>query len=523
MEMNRRSVIAAMGSAGIVLTARAGGSEDPAVLTSNGAVSGVQERGIAVFRGLRYGANTARTRFAKPKRPDPWQDVARAVTYGAAAPQRGAEPNQSEDCLFLNVWTPEARPGGRRPVMVYLHGGAYNAGSGSDALYDGARLAAHGDVVVITINHRLNAFGYLSLGKLMPQAFPDSGNAGQWDIVLALEWVRENAEAFGGDPERVMLFGQSGGGAKIATLMASPAAAGLFHSVATMSGQQVTASGPLNAKARAEAFLDRLGIARYDAAALQAIAPEKLVEALDTVDPVNSEFSVYFGPVLDERMLTRHPFWPDAPPQSSAIPMILGNTKDETRNLIGRSQPEYFELSWDDLPAALARHMRCDIDADIVARAYREFYPQRSPSDIFFAATTAARSWRGQVEEADARAREGGPTWVYRFDLPWTAEEARYGAPHTVDIGYAFLNLDRHGAMPGKMPEAQVISRQLAGAFISLARTGNPNHRELPHWPRHTLSGRETMIFGNTAEVENDPRGQERALFAKVPFIQWGS
>lgn len=521
--LNRRSVLAAMGSAGLALAARAGGGEDPVVMTSNGPVSGVKEGGVAVFRGIRYGADTALTRFAKPRRPEPWKDVARAVAYGAASPQRGSEPNQSEDCLFLNVWTPEARRGAGRPVMVYIHGGAYNAGSGSDELYDGARLAAHGDVVVITINHRLNAFGYLSLGKLMPEAFPDSGNAGQWDIVLALEWVRANAEAFGGDPARVMVFGQSGGGAKIATLMAAPAAKGLFHSAATMSGQQVTASGPINARRRAEAFLARLGVAAGDVAALRALPPEKLVEALDTEDPVNSEFSVYFGPVLDGRLLTRHPFWPDAPAQSASIPMILGNTHDETRNLIGRSQPEYFELSWEDLPAALTRHMRCDIDAEEVVQAYRAFYPERTPAEIFFAATTAARSWRGQVEEADVRAREGGTTWVYRFDLPWTAEDGRWGAPHTVDIGYAFLNLDRQGAMPGKALAAQQMSLHLAGAFIALARTGDPNHAGLAHWPRHTLPARETMIFGETARVEDDPRGQERALFAKVPFIQWGS
>lgn len=523
LDMSRRSVLAAIGSAGLALTARAGGADDPSVMTSNGPVSGTHENGVAVFRGLRYGADTARTRFSRPQKPEPWRDVARATAYGAAAPQRGNEPDQSEDCLFLNVWTPEARPGGRRAVMVYLHGGAYNAGSGSAALYDGARLAAHGDVVVITLNHRLNAFGYLSLGKLMPEAFPDSGNAGQWDIVLALEWVRNNVRAFGGDPERVMLFGQSGGGAKIATLMASRAAKGLFHSAATMSGQQVTASGPIHARERAEAFLVRLGIAPGDAAALKALAPDRLVDALDTADPVNSAFSVYFGPVLDERMLMRHPFWPDAPAQSSDMPMILGNTLDETRNLIGRGQPEYFDIGWDDLPAALTRHMRCDIDADEVVRAYRSFYPERSPGEIFFAATTAARSWRGQVEEADARAREGGPTWVYRFDLPWTADGGRWGAPHTVDIGYAFLNLDREGAMPGKSPMARQASLHLAGALISLARSGDPNHTGLPDWPRHSLPARETMIFGETSRMENDPRGQERALFAKVPFIQWGS
>lgn len=524
MRLSRRSVLAGLGaSAGISLAAGAGGPGDPVVMTSNGPVSGSVENGVSVFRGIRYGADTKATRFARPALPTPWTEVARTVAYGAASPQRSGEPDQSEDCLFLNVWTPEACPGGRRPVMLYIHGGAYNAGSGSDALYDGTRLAATGDVVVITINHRLNAFGYLSLGLLMPEAFPDSGNAGQWDILLALQWVRRNAAAFGGDPGRVMLFGQSGGGAKIATLMATPAADGLFHSAATMSGQQVTASGPLNAKRRAQAFLAQLGIAADDPGALMDLPAAQIVEALDARDPVNPEFSLYFGPVLDERMLTRHPFWPDAPAQSAGIPMILGNTLDETRTLIGRGEKEMFALTWDALPGALARHLRTDIDPHEVARAYRAFYPERSPADIFFAATTAGRSWRGQLEESDVRARAGSPTWVYRFDLPWTADGGRWGAPHTVDIGYAFLNLDKAGAMPGAQPGAQQAAEALSGAFISLAKTGDPNHAGLTGWPQHTLPARETMILGETIRVENDPRGKERDLFSKVPFIQWGS
>lgn len=520
MRLNRRSVLIGLSAVPVIGAAGAG---DPIVRTSNGPVSGIVEGGISVFRGIRYGANTARTRFARPAIPTAWSDVQQADRYGLASPQSGREPNQSEDCLFLNVWTPEARPGGRRPVMVYIHGGAYNSGSGSDELYDGVRLAAKGDVVVITINHRLNAFGYLSLGLLMPDAFPDSGNAGQWDIVLALKWVRENAEAFGGDRGRVMVFGQSGGGAKIATLMATPAAKGLFHTAATMSGQQVTASGPLNAKRRAEAFLVALGIAPGDAGALHALPAEAIIAALGARDPVNPDFPLYFGPVLDGRMLTRHPFWPDAPAQSASIPMILGNTLDETRTLIGRSEPQVFEMGWEDLPAALVRHMRTDIDPHEVVAAYRSFHPNRSPADIFFAATTAARSWRGQVEEADVRARQNGPTWVYRFDLPWTDDNGRWGAPHTVDIGYAFLNLDKPGAMPGEAAAAQRVAESLSGAFIALARSGDPNHAALAPWPRHSLPARETMIFGASIHVENDPRGKERDLFAKVPFVQWGS
>jgi para-nitrobenzyl esterase len=522
MSLNRRSFLAA--SAALHFAGKAfAGVGDPVVLTSHGPVRGLAENGINVFRGVRYGADTAHTRFAKPAPPAPWADILPATGYGASAPQKGGDADQSEDCLFLNVWTPGLGDGAQRPVMVYIHGGAYNSGSGSDALYDGAHLAAKGDVVVITVNHRLNAFGYLYLEPVVPGVFPDSGNAGQWDLVLALRWVRDNAWAFGGDASRVMVFGQSGGGAKIATLMASPAAAGLFHSAATMSGQQVTASGPQNAARRTEAFLEALKIDPMKAGAIAKLPAAAIVEALGTRDPLDEAQPVYFGPVLDERMLTRHPFWPDAPPQSARIPMILGNTLNETRTLIGRREPEMFTLSWEALPGALARHMRTDIDPGTVVAAYRAAYPDLTPSEIFFAATTAGRSWRGQVEEADARARQGAPTWVYRFDLPWTEDGGKWGAPHTVDIGYAFGNLDCAGAMPGEAEAARRVSDELSGAFIALARSGSPDHAGLARWPQYRLPMRETMIFGAETRGERDPRGVERALFAKVPFIQWGS
>ena len=363
MKMNRRAMLKS--SASLSLAAPLMGfarkpSGSPEAITSNGPVRGCASGGIAVFKGIRYGADTATTRFAKPVRPQPWTDIRDAVAYGPACPQGGDRESMSEDCLFLNVWTPALADGGKRPVMVYFHGGAYASGSGSSPLYDGTNLVNKGDVVVVTVNHRLNAFGYLSLGKLNP-AFPDSGNAGMWDLVLALEWVRDNAVAFGGDPSRVMVFGQSGGGAKIATLMAAPSAKGLFHSGATMSGQQVTACGPLNGKARAQAFLDKLSVDGADTETLNSVPTEQLVEALSARDPVNPAQGLYFGPVMDDRFLGRHPFWPDAPAQSSRLPMILGNTHDETRNLIGRREPDSFTLDWADVPGRLERHMRCDI------------------------------------------------------------------------------------------------------------------------------------------------------------------
>lgn len=521
MDLTRRTLMAA-GTATLASGLYAHGqTATHAVQTSSGPMRGLKSSGVHVFKGVRYGENTALTRFAKPKPAVQHTEILDATGYGPACPQQRDQNAESEDCLFLNVWTPGLGDGAKRPIMFYIHGGAYSNGSGSSPLYDGTRLAAKGDVVVITVNHRLNAFGYLYLDRLFPGQFPDSGNAGQWDLILALNWVKQNAEAFGGDPDRVMVFGQSGGGAKIATMMATPAAKGLFHSAATMSGQQVTACGPLNGTARAEAYLDALGLPRTPEA-LRGAPVDLMVEALDSRDPINPDLGLYFGPVLDERMLTRHPFWPDAPDQSAHIPMILGNTKDETRAFLG-NDPKAFELTWDEVPAWLEKNMRCDILPSEVVRVYRETFPDMSPSDVMFAATTAGRSWRGQVEESDARARQGAPTWVYQFNLPSPLEGGRKGAPHTIDIAHAFDNLAQPGAISGTGPTAARVADQLSTAFINLARNGDPNHAGLPTWGQHSLPARETMVFDTTTSLQNDPREIERELFAKVPFIQWGT
>ncbi len=527
---SRRETLIAAASSALV----AGGSwagpargspalEDPVLQTDHGPVRGLRASGLCVFRGVPYGADTARTRFARPLPPDRWTQVRPATVYGRASPQPGREPGQSEDCLVLNIWTPDLNPSARRPVMVYVHGGGYMTGSGTSPLTDGATLAARHDVVVVTINHRLNAFGYLYLEQLAPGFRPDGGNAGQWDLILALAWIRAHAHRLGGDPRRVMLFGQSGGGAKIATLMATPAADGLFSAAATMSGQQVTASGPLNATRRAEAYLTALGVDPARPQALLELPAAALVDALRTPDPVNPQMGLYFGPVLDQRLLPRHPFWPDAPPQSRAIPMILGNVRDETRSLIGRSEPAAFALTDEQLPGWLARHMRTDIDPALVISTYRAAYPQITAPDLFFAATTAARSWRGQVEQADARARQGAPTWVYRLDLPSPLEGGRYGAFHTLDIAHAFGTLGAEGSATGTDPGAQRVSDTLMGAFAALARTGRPTHRSLPAWPQYRLPDRQTLLLDRAITVASDPRGVERALFATVPFIQWGT
>ena len=519
--ITRRTVWLSSLAAAAAAPAWAGASPRPGAPTARttaGPVVGVRRDGLAVFKGVRYGAPTRR--FQPPEPPAPWRDTASAFDYGAASPQRGDEPNQSEDCLFLNIWTPGV-DAGRRPVMVYIHGGAYSSGSGSDPLYDGTRLATRGDVVVVTLNHRLNALGYAYLARLAP-GFEDSGNAGQLDLILALRWVRDNIATFGGDPDRVMVFGQSGGGAKIATLMAMPAAKGLFQRAATMSGQQVTASGPLNATTRATAWLKALGLTPDRAHEAATLPVERLLAAQSAEDPVLGYGGLYFGPVLDFRSLPRHPFYPDAAPQGLTIPMIIGNTREETLGFMG-NDPKNLGLTWGTLAGRLTPGvMRIDITPEAVIDGYRRMHPDWSPDQVLIAATTAGRSWRGAVIEAEERARAGAPAWVYQLDFPGTTASGRKGAFHTADIPLVFDNLKAPGSRTDG-PGAQGLADRMSDAFIALARAGDPNHAGLPRWDRYELPMRQTLLFDVETRMANDPRGDERAFFSAIPYVQPGT
>ncbi len=484
----------------LAMPAGAANSRPPQVRAPSGTyVGGFVDgpAGQAAIRAHRYsGIRYARAERFRPPVPVTSRKAMaeQAQGFGPACPQRGDYQPQSEDCLFLNVWTPPTEDVAR-PVMVYFHGGAYSNGSVTDPLNDGAALAARGDVVVVTVNHRLNALGYLYL----PGRFPDSGNAGQLDLIAALEWVQRNIAAFGGDPGNVTLFGQSGGGAKIATLMAMPAAAGLFHKAITMSGQQVTASGPTNAGKRAGAFLAALGEG-VDPATAPVGA---LLAALDATDPVLGG-RVYMGPVLDMRSLPRHPFWPDAPPQSAQIPMLLGNTVAETRAFFAADSKVLAGLSWDNLAERIAPEMKIDIHAGWVVAQFRARYPQATPLDLFHRIVTAARSWRGQVEEAEARAHDGRDnTFVYQLDFE--------NAAHTDDIGLAF------GTVPAPTPAQSAMSATVMDAFVRFARSGDPG------WPAYDLNRRATMVFDVASRVVDNPRGWERELFGRVPYVQPGT
>ncbi|WP_315388415.1 carboxylesterase/lipase family protein [uncultured Stenotrophomonas sp.] len=500
----------------------AGAAPDSLAKVRSGRLRGRYAQGVHSFRGVPYGADTATRRFqpALPERP--WRGVRDAVAYGPAAPQGSKEDGPGgEDCLYLNVWTPALRDGRPRPILFYIHGGAYNNGSGSDPQYDGSALCRRGDVVVVTVNHRLNVFGYLYLAQLGDARFADSGNVGQLDLIQALQWVREHATEFGGDPNNITVFGQSGGGAKIATLMAMPAARGLFQRAWTMSGQQVTAAGPRAATQRARIAMEAVGAGDVDA--LLALPADALLAATRARDPSRVEStSLYFGPVVDGGSLPVHPFWPQAPAQSARIPMVIGNTHDETRAFLG-NDPGNFALTWETLPAKLEKEQFVDLLPSVVIAEYRRLYPHYTPSEVFFAATTAGRSWRGAVEELEARARQGAPTWAYQLDWGSPLDGGKLGAFHTLDIPLVFDNTRAAGSRTGNDADAQRMADVMSEALLAFARTGNPNHGGLPQWEQYGLERRQTMVFDARSRQEDDPRGGERRLYQQAPFVQRGT
>jgi len=568
--MTRRDVLvggvaaAVVGRRGFALMQR--GDEDKFdahAVTKSGPVAGIKTHvggaaAIYSFKGVPYGMDTAKTRFAPPKRPVSWTDVRVCTEWGPRAPQTvGARPEyesakaredaamrpgyhlpadegvQSEDCLHLNVWTPGLRDGKKRPVMFYIHGGAFANGTANAALYDGTRLAKRGDVVVVTVNHRLNSFGYMYLAEALPGlGFEDSGNAGQLDLVLALEWVRENIAEFGGDASRVMIFGQSGGGAKCATLMAQPPAKGLFHRVLSMSGQQVVGVQREHATERAKKVLAALKLDGMSAVDAAAALRTKTMEEIQAA----TRGGGYFGPVTDGRSLPVDPFTPTDPRLSADVPMVLGNTHDETRVLIGGGQPKLFDLTWETLPEALAKgapFLKSDtvsLPVDEVIKNFREWNPTYSPSDVFFAVTTDSRSWRGEVIEAERRAADAKAqphTWVYQLNWKSGVDAGKWGAPHTLDIPLAFDNVALSPGMVGSSAEDQVRAQGMADVvsetYIAFARTGNPNNAKLPKWPAFDLTSRPTMVFDEVTKVEDDPRGRERKYLGQVPYVQPGS
>ncbi|MEY2776379.1 MAG: hypothetical protein RLY30_477 [Pseudomonadota bacterium] len=505
--MNRRSILRVVGATALLKFSSATGSAASgssliSVLTPTARYEGdvvTEEGNVARFRGIRYGHAPRERRFQSALPVAPSSQVIRALDWQAACPQP-ARPDAGgeEDCLMLNLWAPLKAIQTQQPVpvMVYFHGGAYSSGSATDPEHDGSHLAAQEQVIVVTVNHRINVLGYLYLDPLYPE-LSGSGNVGQTDLILALEWIKKNIEAFGGDSQCVTVFGQSGGGAKIATLMAMPAAKGLFHRAITMSGQQITASGPDHAERRTRAFLKSLG-----EDPLHAEVPRLMHALRSTRDPILGG-SLYMGPVLDMHHLHRHPFWPNAPEQSADIPLMLGNTISETRAFYHPHGPVMQGLSFENLAERIRPEIKVDLHTAWVVEQYRKRFPQDTATRLFHRIVTASRSWRGQVIEAEARASAGQPVFVYQLNFR--------DAKHTDDIVLAF------GTHQSSDPEVNEVSKRLMSRFATFARSGKAG------WPEYTLASRQTLIIDSQDSVLADPRHWERELFARVPYTQPGT
>ncbi len=396
--------------------------------------------------------------------------------------------------------------------MVWLHGGDFSSLSGSRNVFDGTRLARKGDVVVVTLNHRLNVFGYLQLAQLVP-AYPDAGNAGMLDIVAALNWVRDNIAEFGGDPGNVTIFGQSGGGAKVSTLMAMPAATGLFHKAIVQSGSYyLQAMSAAEGTQQTIALLDALGLKPGDASKLAELPAAQLVDGMDKA--MRGPAKANYRPVVDGRDLVSGPWAPGGPAISANIPLLVGTTATEMTLLTGAREPETFSLDEAGLRKRLATWFVAG-DIDRVMTTFRAAHPGATPSDLFFAVATDKAMREGAWRQAERKAAQNGaPVWLYELDWATPVDGGKWRSPHSLDLAMVFDNVALSASMVGTGPDAQMVADQMSGAWLAFARTGDPNSPALPVWPAYNASDRATMVFDAKSRVVKDFRGDERTLLA---------
>jgi len=522
--MQRRTFIksSALASAGLLIDApwRSVLAQDVRALaqsgiakTTSGPVRGVVADRVSAFYGIPYGAPTGgEARFIAPRIPQPWRAVRDCVEFGPRSPQgpSGLIPEvaavdrreaASEDCLRLNVWTPSLGSG-RRPVMVWLHGGGYSQASGSFIIYNGANLARHRDVVVVTLNHRLNLFGYLYLAAAAGEKYADSGNTGMLDIVQALEWVRDNIAAFGGDPANVTVFGQSGGGGKVCTLMGMPAAKGLFHKAIAQSGSNVSGTTRQNAARTAQTFLERLNLKPNQIDELHRMSTEQLLGALRGLN---------FSPVVDGKNLPAGPFDPVSSPVSASVPLLCGSAETEVAWTRGAVIDDVDDAT---LKQQVKQDVRgiSDAEADTLIAAYRRGRPGISNVDVhlILASDNTVRSSILTVAERKADAKQA-PVYMYYFAWRSPVHDGKLKAYHTLDIPFVFENVDLATAMTGGRQERYALQDRMSAAWTNFARTGNPNVKGLlPEWPAFDMTTRTTMVLDNECMVANDPNGAER-------------
>jgi len=537
----------------LVLTDRIWAQDSKFVVaeTSFGKVRGIESRGIKIFKGIPYGADTVgANRFMPPVDPPGWTGVRDALDYGHSAPQNvpksAAPPSQpteklksepisvspvgpsifkalgvpgdkprgeGEDCLVLNVWTPAINDGSKRPVMLWLHGGGFRGGSGSNPGWDGTNLCLRGDVVVMTINHRLNVMGFANLSAFNSD-FAASGQAGMLDIVHALKWVQNNISQFGGDPNRVMIFGQSGGGRKCETLLTMPLAKGLFHRAVIESGIAIKVVDRDQAFRNAEMLLSKLGISKSDVHQLQKLPVEQILAAHFEVnrDLGNTDLDTLgFAPSVDGVILPQHPFHPAASPVSPDVPIMIGSTRTEHTGLTTDAalwhldkaglQTQVFKLLGDRAGEMIGLYGKCN--------------PGASASELFFLIASDYSYGAKTMKIAERRAILGrGAVYLYYFAWESPVQGGMLRSPHNIEWPFAFDNAQICANLTGGGSDAIALADKISDTWIAFARTGNPNNPKMPHWHEFNINDRATMVINNDSKVVSDPLREQRvAMF----------
>lgn len=501
-------------------TSRIEASSQTAVATTqSGKVAGYAAGNLYVFKGIPY---ARAERFMPPQAPEKWEGIRSSRAYGPTCPQavRGGwqsdehsfafdwdDGHPGEDCLRVNIWTPALADGKKRPVMVWLHGGGYAAGSGQELpSYDGANLARKGDAVVVTLNHRLNVLGFLDLSDF-GEEYAASGNAGLLDLVAALQWVHDNIEAFGGDPSNVTIFGQSGGGGKVSTLMATPSAAGLFHKAIVQSGSMLRTMESKYSRRIGAEVLRRLGLTPSQVDRLKTIPYEQLLAAGEkAVAQVRAEaekegistFIFGWAPTVDGNVLPAQPFDPQAPEQSRDIPLLVGTTLHEFTT---STYVPFFRTVTEEQAVEVLRKKYGERTDEFLA-ALRKAYPDYQPKDLVDIDFVFRP---GAVEQARLKAaQQGAPVYMYLFGWESPVMDGMLRSTHCMEIPFVFDNTERHASMTGGGCEAQALADKMSDAWLNFARTGNPGVGSLPAWEAYTPQSGATMYFDNECRVLNN-------------------
>ena len=491
-------------------------SKAPVVRTTYGSISGSFEDGVFSFKGIPY---AKAERFMPPQAPDAWEGVREHTKFGPIAMQVNAwspETAMNEQKLFtVNVWSRSINDGKKRPVMFWLHGGGFSVGASDDPITDGKMLAQKGDVVLVSVNHRLNIMGFLDLSAFGPQ-YANSANVGMLDVVAALQWVNKNIRNFGGDPKNITILGESGGGGKVGTLLSMPAANGLFHKAIIQSGTLLNVMTKEKSVEVGKALAETLGLTKDNISQINNIPYKTLVEAGNKalektvgLRKPGSTTMVGFAPVPDGVNLLQQPFTPDFADMSNNIPLLMGTTLNELvktayaeKNLTMEEAKKRLEKTYGD-------------KTDTYIKLFEKTYPNATPQDLVSIDTLFRPN---TIVTADARSvKTKAPVYTYLLTWKSDVDNSSKGSFHGLDIPLAFKNIELGKHWTGTSDEAKTLAEKMSTAWINFAKTGNPNDKSLPAWKPYSRENGETMIFDKEPKILNN---HDRELMQLIKSVR---